>query len=255
MDFYENLRSLGSLGGQRAPRAADGVGIKLLYRCQSCQRIWLQDGRQITLELEAPQIQALARELSADLDRLPASTCRLCLYRAGGGAVEVDEYGQGQGFGFNWECPHPSPVHALLTVLSRDWLRQLPDQASSLPDIVTHPERMRAILAWFRELLPPRQYCPLDRTILQEFNQTNRPGFGQPHTEHWRWQGCSFETFCPPLGRRASLLLLMAMPTTERFHLPALFPVWQSLAFLTLLGSVPGERPPEASDHQAPPPH
>ena len=242
MNFHENLRSFAFLGGQSVPRARDGVGRKLLYRCNTCQRIWLQDGKQVTLELDTLQIQALVRELSADLDRLPTSTCRLCLYRVGAGAVEVDEYGQGEGFGFSWECPHPSPVHAMLTVLSRDWLRQLPDRASSLPDIVTHPGRMRAILAWFRELPPPRQCCPLDRVILQELNRTNRPGFGQPQTEDWQWQGCSFETFCSPLGRRALLMLMIAMPAGERFYLPTLLPVWQSLAFLTLLGSVPGER-------------
>ncbi len=237
-----HLRSFAFLGGQHAPRASDGVGIRILYRCGACQRVWLQDGKRIALDLQETQIQALAHDLAADLEHLPAATCRLCLYRAGGGAIEIDEYGNGAGFGFSWECPRPTLVHALLTIHSHDWLEQIADSAAQLPDIVTQPEKMRAVLAWFVELLPPRRVHLLDPAMLVLLDLTNPPGFGQPGTEDWQWKGCRFATHCPPLGGRAQLVLVMARPAREPFSFSTLFPVWQSLTLLTLLGTVAGEK-------------
>lgn len=44
------------------------------------------------------------------------------------------------------------------------------------------------------------------------------------------------------------MLLVIALPATEPFAFPALFPVWQSLALLTLHNRVAGEEQPEAGD-------
>src|SRR5258708_2030584 len=163
------LRSFDFLGGQNAPPASDGVGVRLLYRCELCQRIWLQDGKRIALDLQDAQIQELAQELTADVAQLPASTCRLCLYRAGGAAIEIDEYGKGHGFGVSWECQQPTLVHALFSLYSHDWVAKQADPEALLPDIVTRPEKMRAVLAWFVESLPPRQVHPLNRDMLLLF--------------------------------------------------------------------------------------
>ncbi|HEU5381516.1 MAG TPA: hypothetical protein VFV38_39350 [Ktedonobacteraceae bacterium] len=189
MHSFDAFRSLDFLGGQRAPRAADGVGVRVLYRCGSCQRVWLQDGKQVELELEEAQVQALAQELAADLTRLPTLTCRLCLFRAGGGAIEADEYGQGMGFGFSWEFPAPRPVHALLTMFSRRWLSRLRDPSALLPDVITRPQRMRAVLTWFAHCSLPARSWPLEPATVQELTRTNRPGRGQPGTANWRWHG------------------------------------------------------------------
>ncbi len=240
------------LGGQSAPRASDGVGIRLLYRCNVCQRIWLQDGKRVVPELDDRQLQELSHTLQAPLDRLPASTCRLCLLRAGHGAIEMDEYGQGMGFGFSWECPQPHLVHAMLTILSPRWLARQSDPAGSLPDVVRHPQKMRAVLTWLTQCPCPRQYHVLERPMLQALATTNPPGFGQPGTGQWQWKGSRFSALCPPLGGHALLLLAVAMPATEPFCFPAQFPLWQSLAHLALLGKIAGETPPFSSPEDGP---
>ena len=51
--------------------------------------------------------------------QVPACTCRVCLYRAGGGAIEIDEYGRGAGFGFGWEYPSPHLMHVSHPPVSR----------------------------------------------------------------------------------------------------------------------------------------
>ena len=242
MTIHETLRHFDFLGGQRVPRASDGVGKKILYRCGACQRIWLQDGARITLELAEAQVQALARELgAADLASLPVSPCRLCLYRTGGGVTEIDEYGKGKGFGWSWEYLFPHPIHALLTVTSTQWLRNVADVSLTLPDVVTRPRTMRAVLAWFVELEPPHQVQRLDSLLCSLLRQTNPPGYGQPGTEAWQWSGWRSRLFCAPLQGPADLMLTLALPPEqEESTFTALFSVWQSLAFLTLLGSVTG---------------
>src|SRR5512146_486819 len=248
MHFQEPFRSCDFLGGQQAPRASDGIGIKLLYRCPSCQRIWLQDGSRIHLDLGEDQVAALAQEVSADLAALPAGTCRLCLYRAGGGAIEVDEYGKGAGYGFSWECPAPQVTHAIVTMLSSRWLARLTHPRATLPDVVTRPQTMRAVLAWFVELLPPQRLNVLDPDLLQLLLHANPPGFGQPGTEHWRWYGGTCVVPCPPLGGPAQILLAQALPVTKRQEVAQVFSTAQSLALLALHGSVAGEArqiPPE----------
>lgn len=230
----DTFRSFDFLGGQRAPRASDGVGVRVLYRCGSCQRVWLQDGKRVILELEDTQVQALAREIVADLARLPMLTCRLCLFRAGGGAIEADEYGQGMGFGFSWECPAPHPLHALLTMFSQRWLCRLSDPSALVPDVVTRPHRMRAVLAWFEQCQFPAQSWPLAPTTIRELTRTNRPGRGQSGTATWRWNGCQFLAPCPLLEGEALLLCALATPATNAFCLPEAFAVWQALAALAL---------------------
>ncbi|HEU5382294.1 MAG TPA: hypothetical protein VFV38_43320, partial [Ktedonobacteraceae bacterium] len=64
MDFTEKLRSFDILGGQNAPLASDGVGVRVLYRCQLCERIWLQDGKSTLLDLRPDQVERFAQELS-----------------------------------------------------------------------------------------------------------------------------------------------------------------------------------------------
>src|SRR5581483_2928400 len=100
MDYREKLRSFDFLGGQDAPPASDGVGVQVLYRCPVCQRIWLQDGSSVILDLRPDQVEFLARHVSADLARLPTSPCRLCVWRTGGASISIDEYQQGKEFGF-----------------------------------------------------------------------------------------------------------------------------------------------------------
>src|SRR5260370_5267332 len=49
-------RILPSLGGQSAPLTRDGQGRRVLFRCASCQRIWLQDGSRVAFDLSAPRL-------------------------------------------------------------------------------------------------------------------------------------------------------------------------------------------------------
>ena len=254
MDFQETLRSFAFLGGQHAPRAGDGIGIKVLYRCDRCQRIWFQDGKRIALDLKNAELEQRARELSADLAQLPASTCRLCLYRLGGGATEIDEYGKGRGFGFSWEYPAPHLIHAMVSVNSLTWLQQTHPTAQ-LPDVVTRPDLMRAVLAWFVELLPPQTFRLLDPRVLKMLRESNLPGFGQPGTASWQWKGATGTLPCPPLGGKVQAICVVALPATESFSVPRFFPLWQSLAFLTLLGGVAGETRPDPSGEEPDSPH
>ena len=231
-------------GDQKTPRASDGVGIKRLNRCPACQRIWLQDGPNSALELSPDRLQTLAHELQADLNHLPQATCRLCLYRAGYGATEIDEYGQGKGFGFSWEYVQPEPLHAMLTILSLPWL-QRQHQAAILPNVVTHPQTMRAVLSWFVELLPPSRVVPLPGEMLTLLAQRNSPGCHQPGTQGWTWKGWQCLVNCPPLHGPAQLVAVIAGPARDKPSFAEVFPVWQALAHVTLLGAVAEEqRPP-----------
>lgn len=126
------------------------------------------------------------------LARSSTKLSRLCLFGAGGGAIEADEYGQGMGFGFSWEFPAPRPVHALLTVFSRRWLSRQRDPSALLPDVITRPQRMRAVLAWFAHCPLPARSWPLEPATVRELTRTNRPGRGQPGTANWRWHGRQF---------------------------------------------------------------
>lgn len=217
--------------------------MKLLYRCDACQRIWLQDGKRCNLDLGENQVAEIAREVSADLAMLPTCTCRVCLYRAGGGAIEIDEYGKGAGFGFSWEYPSPHLMHAMVTIVSSHWLSRQADPRATLPDIVTRPKKMRAVLIWFAELSSPPSLSALDPDLFNQLD-ANPPGFGQPGTEHWRWRGGIGVAPCPPLGGPAVLLLAVALPATTPLDVQTFFTTWQSLALLSLQGGIVGEVQP-----------
>lgn len=232
MDFTEKLRSFDILGGQRAPLASDGVGVRVLYRCQVCERIWLQDGKSALLDLRPDQVERLAQELSADLAQLPASTCRPCLWRTGGGSVDIDEYGGGEGFGFCWEIPRPLVIHATSSILSaKEVLRW-----ESQPDVLTKPEKLRAILRSAKDAPFPASFQELDPIFGQLQAMTLRPGFGQAHTEHWEWSGWAFTIPCPPLDGKANIVLMLALPPAEPILGETAFSTWQFLMALTLRG-------------------
>lgn len=242
------LRSLAFLGGQQAPRASDGIGVKLLLCCPSCQRIWVQDGKRVELDLTEDQVRARAQELCADLTALPSCTCRRCLARTGGGVIEIDEYGQGKGFGFSWEYPSPHPIHALLVILSAHWIGHRTDPGAVLPDIVTRPRKMRQVLTWFAELPASPPLTPLDAgdpELVSHLMSGNPPGFGQQGTEQWRWRTSMGVAPCPPLGGPALLLLALALPPAAAAAVGELFPTWQALARLTLQASVVGDQAQE----------
>ena len=235
MDFTEKLRSFAILGGQNAPQASDGVGVRILHRCRNCQRIWLQDGKSVILDLRPEQVQHFAQELSADLEHLPISICRACLWRTGGGSVGIDEYGQGEGFGFCWEIPRPVVIHATSAILSRKCARSLESQ----PDVLTQPEKLRAILRSVKDASLPHRIESLDPVLCALQSRTLPPGFGQAGTEHWLWQGWMFRLACPPLDRESLVTLMLALPSAERLQGEKAFFTWQFLMELTLLGGVP----------------
>lgn len=235
MDFTEKLRSLDVLGGQHAPLASDGVGVRILYQCRICQRIWLQDGKSAILDLHPEQVQHFAQALSADVAQLPASTCRLCLWRDGGGSVDIDEYGLGEGFGLCWEIPRPLIIHASSAMLS-------PTEAlrwESQPDVLTQPEKLRAVLRSVKDAPLPSDIQMLDPIFGHIQSMTLRPGFGQANTEDWQWRSWAFTVPCPPLDGEATVTLMLALPSTEQFLSETAFRTWQFLLELTLLGGFP----------------
>lgn len=237
MDFEERLRSLDLLGGQRAPLASDGVGVRLLHRCDNCQRIWLQDGKSAILDLQAEQIQRFAQELSANLDCLPHTMCRMCLWRKGGGSISIDEYDRGEGFGLCWEIPSPLVIHATSAILSPEGALAL----ESRPDVLTQKEKLCAVLRSIKEAHPPDNMWFLDQAFIRMQAAEFRPGFGQTGTEHWQWQGWYFTLDCPPLGGSSLVTLMLALPPGETVSPNGAFRTWQSLIELTLLSGIPGE--------------
>jgi len=235
MTFTERLRALDILGGQRAPRASSGSGFQILHHCPVCHRVWLRDGRTDILDLRSEQIQHLAQQLSADLLRLPKVFCRMCLWRTGHGAVEIDQYESGEGFGFCWEIPKPLVLHATCALLSP--LGRL--NPLSLPEILTQFEKLRAVLQAMTEVSAPQQidlidpsFCALQSTFLA-------PGFGQAGTEQWQWQGCSFHVSCPPFHGDTTVTFLLALPPTEVLSPNEAFAIWQKLMEVTRLGGIP----------------
>lgn len=237
MEPSETQRIFDFLGGQSAPVSSDGIGRQLLHRCPLCQRVWLQDGKSLLLDLRPEQIQHFAQKLSADLDHLPSAICRVCLWQKRGGAVEIDEYGQGAGFGFSWEIPHPLVIHALSAILSQTELLR-----DAKPDVVTQREKLLAVLRDLKDAHPPRTIQFLDQAFCRQHATENRPGFGQTGTEHWQWQGCFFMLPCPVLHGDAVVTLMLALPSTETFLPSRAFRIWQFLLELTLQGSMLGEK-------------
>lgn len=237
MDFLDKtLRSFDILGGQSAPPASDGVGVQTLYRCRRCHRIWLQDGKSAILDLNAEQLQHFAQTLGADLDNLPPSTCRICLWLHEGGSVSIDEYSQGEGFGFCWEIPRPVVIHAISAVQSQKGL----ERWESLPDVPTQQEKLYAVLRFLKEAQPPQNIRLLPPLIGQIQASQHRPGFGQAGTERWQWRVWSFSLPCPPLDEEkdAVVTFTLALPPDENVTPIAAFRTWRFLLEVTLLSGV-----------------
>lgn len=242
MALYED-RLFAFLGAQSAPTASDGTGRQVLYRCPDCHRTWFQDGKSCILDLQADQIQTVAQRVSADLAHLPLSICRVCLFRTGGGVVEVDEYGQGEGgFGFHWQLRQPVLLHAISALLSKPWMRRFPNAEDAVPDIVTRPEKLRTVLQHIKQARVPRAYFLLEQQICAELAADNRPGFGHIGTEDWDWQGIGFEMPIPQFRGNAAVTLFFALPPREPIRPEPLFRLWQALAELTLSRRLPGEQ-------------
>ena len=238
MDFLDQLSAFHLLGGQQAQPASDGVGFRILHRCQVCKRIWLQDGRSVILDLTAEQLQRAAQELSADLTRLPDVMCRMCLWRTGGGSVEIDQYGSGEGFGFLWEIPRPVILHAFSAILSEQCVRTKQTQ----PELLTRPQILRAILQTAKDLPFPPHMEELPDAYGQIQAQEFRPGFGQPGTEHWQWRGWIFFLDCPPFAGRTTITFLLALPPAVHFAKTSAFAIWQFLLGMTLSDGIPAQK-------------
>jgi hypothetical protein len=237
MDFFEKtLRSFDVLGGQSAPPASDGLGVQALYRCQGCQRIWLQDGKSSILDLRPEQVQHFAQTLGADLGNLPPSNCRICLWLRGGSLVSIDEYSQGEGFGFCWEIHRPVVIHAISAIQSQKGL----ERWDSMPDVVTQPEKLSAVLRFLKGAEPPQHIRQLPPLFGQLQASQHRPGFGMPGTERWQWRVWTFSLLCPPLDevRDATVTLTLALPPTENVTPNAAFRLWRFLLEVTLLSGV-----------------
>lgn len=230
---------LAFLGGQTAPLSTSGIGRRVLYRCPTCQRVWYQDGSRQRLDLEAHERMQFAQELSANLEALPLSTCRLCVVRNAGCVIDIDEYGstdgKGKGFGFNWEAPEPVGAHLQAGIISSAWLVR---QHKLEPDIVTTPKRLRAVLRWFTEIT----HFPLMVLFTEDHSdilaRTNPPGFGMTGTAHWQWKGGLFRLPCPPLRDDALVSLSIALPRTEPLDIQELIHLWQMLAEVMLLSGI-----------------
>jgi len=231
-------RILPALGGQSAPLTSGGQGRRVLFCCASCQRIWLQDGSRVVFDLSTQRLATLAQELSADLAQLPPATCRFCLFQHGRGAFEVDEYGRGQGYGLSWECPDPL-THALGAVTAHQWMAR--QTAPTAADIVTRPDRLRAVLRWLQAIRLPRQVQLFPPEYSAALAADNRPGFGASGTEDWQWKGFIVVLPCPPLGGPAIVTLGLALPPSEALASADLLELWQLLLEVALAGKLAGE--------------
>lgn len=235
-------RVLQMLGNQSAPAASSGFGRRVLYRCPTCKRVWLQDGARRQLELSERDLAHLVRDLSARLDVLPVAPCRLRVFRARTGVMEIDEYGRkdgdGRGFGLNWEAPEPVGAHLLATIVARSWLVR---QTRLAPDILTSPARLRAVLCWLSEAKSFPLGIVLTEVESAELARTNPPGFGMAGTADWQWRGGIFQLPCPPLRDEAIVSLAIALPPREPLEIPELIAFWQALAELLLLSDSVGE--------------
>lgn len=239
MDFFDKtLRAFDSLGGQNAPLASDGRGVQILYQCRMCHRIWLQDGKSAILDLNAEQVQHFAHALRADLDHLPLSTCRICLWLHRGGSVSIDEYNQGEGFGFCWEIPHPVVIHAISAIQSQKEV----DRLESKPDVLTQKEKLSAILRFLKEAQPPQNIHPLPLLFGQIQAYQQQPGFGQPGTQQWQWRIWAFELPCSPLDREndSVVTFTFALPQGENMSSIDAFRIWRFLLEITLLSVLEG---------------
>lgn len=225
------------LHGQTAPRA--GHGVRILWRCPSCNRPWLQDPRLphgCRIRLSNEDALRVAREVHATLDDLPRATCRLCCYAAGG-ELSIDQYGAGDGFGLSWEGVQPPGMHLLGAVFSVAWAerqREMPH-----PGIVTQPRRLRAFLEWLAALPDVPEDGVMDAETGAHLARTTRPGHGAQGTQGWVWRGIAACLVpCPPLGGLALASLAEAMPPDAPWSRGLFTMQWHVVAHLALQGSL-----------------
>lgn len=228
-----------ALGGQEAPASPHG-GVRVLYRCRTCGRPWLMNGRTIHLRGTDDEIAAWAHELGADLGALPYASCRICSAQSIG-EIAIDEYGHGAGYGLSWEASEPTGAHLLGTVVRLDYLRSSDNQQAS---VVTNYPRCRAWLDWLARLTVPAAYRTITPQISAVMAQSNPPGYGAPGTDTWLWRGAIWQAPCPALGERSNLAqisLAQAMPPQEPFAVPTMIATWRALAQFTREVNIPGE--------------
>jgi hypothetical protein len=225
--------------GQTVPPASSGVGKQVLYRCPMCQHLWLQDGYQVRQRLSPEEITTQVLRLSVDQTRLPLATCRLCLFQAGSGAFEFDEYRETSiiGYGINWEAAEPVGAHAQATILAESSMRP-----QMVPDVVRDPKLARAVLTWLHQARVFPCVHVLDEQECAQIAINNPAGHGMTGTERWQWKGALFRLPCPPLGGAAIILLAFAQPPEQPLDIAGLVSLWQELAALALEGRFSGEQ-------------
>jgi hypothetical protein len=229
------------LGGQLAQQSA--AGVRALFRCNVCGRVWLQDpvvSQGSHVVLSESDRDTLAIELGANLAVLPYATCRICTALHGIGELAIDEYGHGQGYGLSWEGTDPPGAHILATFLSTPWISKL-GGTPPVPGVVTQPSRMRALFAWLEHLPAPSSYSPVSTSEARQLAGSNPPGYGAPGTEGWVWHGGAWRAECPALDGPAIIQLYQAMPPSEPYNFAATLITLHVLALHLQGGRIAGE--------------
>jgi hypothetical protein len=223
----EKVRRL--LGGQEAP-LIDGQR-HILGQCPGCGRIWLQRGTTQVLHLTAAGIETWARQLHADLARLPRRACRACQIRLVGGEFALDEYvdapsGAITGYGVSWERGTP-PQHLLFSAVLRSWLERQP--AVPEPSVVTNAALAETVLRRLVHRPPPLHFQPFEDVIRTLLTRENTPGAHAPGTDNWTWHGGLWIAHSPELGGDVMISLAQALPSHVRFSLDAALTLWRQI--------------------------
>lgn len=227
------------LGGQIAPQAPDG-GVRILYRCNTCGRAWLQEGSSARVRLEQDELAALAEELGADLGTLPYATCRICV-SATLGELSIDCYGAGGagGYGVSAELTQPTGAHLLCTAIRVDWLMR--QRTAPHAGVVTNFPHCRAWLAWLERVRMPLQYHRIDDRDSAALGTTNPPGHGATGTAGWTWRGAIWQERIGTLGGLCVVTLAQAIPPDEPYSMALIFACWHELARIVQAGNIAGE--------------
>lgn len=122
-------------------------------------------------------------------------------------------------------------IHATSSILSARCL----SSHESRPDVLTQTEKLRAVLLAGQAAALPRQIQSLPALAGRLQAAALSPGFGQPGTHDWIWQGWLFALPCPPLDGDARVSLLLAHPPRERVTAQSAFRIWQQLLQVALL--------------------
>lgn len=230
------------LKGQQAP-LIDGER-HILAHCRLCDRIWLMQGSLAHLSLSQEEIARWATRLGANIDDLPAMTCRTCADLSIGGEFALDEYadqtGRICGYGYSWEALDP-PAHMLVGVFLRSWLQTVRPQERYY-NVVTDPPLARAVLSWLhsstrRSLL----YQPFPPEAIAGLSSTNPPCAHAPGTGEWVWRGAAWTGWCEPLGGGVRVTFAQAGNATDPFVLPAALAEWRGVALRARQYAIAGE--------------